>query len=198
MGLETLAQFAGRYATKIGLVSIRAEEGRLQVRVQARTLRLVPQGDGLQLQYRLLGLWPVDLGRLGRVLISRATIAGHELLVANDSGAAGQIGEKIIPRPIPVAWLQRLGEYTAPGQDARDMRIDNVRLYVKDGLLMFRYRIPDVSTEVLDLPLGAGSDSAAVILGLGSDLGDTLQTLEVGGEARLVFSGHVLRRVAGS
>ncbi len=192
------AHFAGDYATKIGLARIRDAGGRLSVRVQDRTLRLVPEGRGLRLQYRLFGLWPVDLGHLGRVLISRATVAGHELLVATENAAAGQVGEKIIPQPIPAAWLQRLGDYTVPAQTARDMRIDRVRLYTQDGFLMFRYRLPDVSTMELNLPLGAVSDSAAVILGLGSELGDTLQAQTVGGETQLIFSGDVLRRSAGT
>jgi hypothetical protein len=58
--------------------------------------------------------------------------------------------------------------------------------------------MPDVSGETLSLPLGAVSESAAVILGLGSELGDTLRATEEGGEIRLIFSGHELRRDAGT
>lgn len=198
MTADTLARFTGYYATKLGLAHIRDDSGRLTVRVQDRTLRLVPQGQGLRLRYYLFGLWPVDLGHLGRVLISRASVAGHALLVATENGVAGQIGEKIVAQPIPAVWLQRLGDYSVPAQTARDMRIDHVRLFTQDGFLMFRYRLPDVSSLELNLPLGVVSDSAAVILGLGSELGDTLQARIQGGETQLIFSGDVLQRKAGT
>ena len=84
---EALQRYEGWYATPVGAVNVRKTSGGLRADVMNRTLRLIPRADGsLGLQYRLLGLFPIRIEELDGVGISRADVAGREILAARMHG----------------------------------------------------------------------------------------------------------------
>ena len=116
-----MQRYEGWYATPVGAVNVRNASGGLRADVMNRTLRLIPRADGsLGLQYRLLGLFPIRIGELDGVGITRSDVAGREILAARMHGRELAIGERMRPVPVPAAWLGRTGEYEIAnlGEDA--------------------------------------------------------------------------------
>ena len=99
---EAMQRYEGWYATPVGAVNVRKTSGGLRADVMNRTLRLIPRADGsLGLQYRLLGLFPIRIEELDGVGISRADVAGREILAARMHGREFPIGERMRPVPVP-------------------------------------------------------------------------------------------------
>ena len=142
--------------------------------------------------YSLLGIVNVDLGM--EIGLSRARIAGREVLIAQTGAQQLLVGERIEPVTIPNAWLERVGEYeiTNPGDDrplvtrialSRDAR----HLFLKVSMT----EAPDVDFA---LPLEALDDRVAVIRGLGRSQGSSIVALETLAGAQLMYSGYLLRK----
>ncbi len=196
---EDLIALPGYYSTLLGLVRIEREGERLKMHTEEESLNLVLRADGhYYLQYKLLGLIPLGLGRLDELGLSRGNIAGRDVLIAHRKGRKVVAGEKFIPKPLPDAWRQRLGRYEVvdpqPGLTLKD-----VVLSLDDGLFIFKFGIslPHLPNENdrTTLALVAVNEQEAIIHGLGRGKGDTLQAIHQNGEELLNYSGFLLRRI---
>jgi len=192
---EALGRYEGWYATPFGAVNVRKTSGGLRADVMNRTLRLIPRPDGsLGLQYRLLGLFPIRIEELEKVVISRVDVAGRELLAARMHGREFAFGERIRPVPVPAQWLERTGEYEVanPGEDA--ILPEKVRLRADSGFLFVDYSIPLLFPGTASFAIAPVPDSEAVIRGFGRGMGETIHALSVDGEEMLSYSGYLFRK----
>jgi CubicO group peptidase (beta-lactamase class C family) len=187
--------YVGYYATPLGLAKVTDRLGQLRAEVMGKTFRLEPRADGgLGLAYRVLGLFPVSLGDLDQVTLRRASVVGHDVLVARSNGRDMLVGEKIAPEPLSQDWLRRLGDYEIVNAGDDAALPDNIHLRNEDGLLVAEYSLaaqPDVKVRLALAPV---SPAAAVIRGLGRGMGGTFQMVTVNGEERALFSGLELRK----
>lgn len=191
---QELRAYEGWYSTILGPLKIVLRSDHLETVVMNKTLRLVPLADGgLGFRYKILGFIPASLGDLEYLSISRATVAGREILKAHSLGGTEfLLGEKIKPVPVTPKWLKRMGEYEIanPGDD---LVPDRIRLRYVDGLLLadyFDFAWDQTVTFVL-LPV---SDTEAVIAGLGWGMGETVRVVAVGAGEEFYYSGYVLHR----
>jgi hypothetical protein len=155
-------------------------------------MRIVPLVNGhLGLRFKLWGLIPISLGELEYLSISRATVAGHDIL-KNQSLGHGEflLGEKIKPVAVPDKWLQRLGAYEIadPGDDV--FVPDQHRLRYADGFLFLDYFDPTAKVPTVTFALLPVSDTEAVIYGLGRNMGETIMAVTVDGKEQLLYSGY--------
>jgi CubicO group peptidase (beta-lactamase class C family) len=193
---DELNAYEGSYATLAGLGKITAKVGYLQAELLDNSFRLVPREDKqLQLQYRLLGLIPIDLDEVGRFGVSRKLVAGHEILTASDGKQEMLVGEKIMPIPIPAAWQQRVGPYEFVDSDEDALLIADLSLREQDGLLIVEYTMPEFSKEKISMVMQPLSDSEAIISGLGRGMGETVRVVNDNGVERLVYAGYHLKPV---
>jgi CubicO group peptidase (beta-lactamase class C family) len=192
---ETLQRYEGWYATALGAVNVRETSGGLRADVMGRTLRMIPRADGsFLLQYRILGIFPLRIGALDGVGISRSDVAGREILAARVNGREMLIGERIRPVPVPAEWLVRTGEYEIanPGKDV--ILPEKVRLRADDGFLFVDYSIPVLFPGTASFAVAPVSDTDAVIQGIGRGMGETVRAVTVNGENLLSYSGYLLRK----
>lgn len=192
---EALQRYEGWYATSVGAVNVRRTQGGLRADVMNRTFRLIPHADGtLGLQYRLFGLFPIRIEELDVVGISRADVAGREILAARMHGREFAIGERLRPVPLPAQWLGRTGEYEIvnPGEDA--VLPEKVRIRAEGGFLFVDYSIPLLFPGTMSFAVAPVSDEEAVVRGIGRGMGDTIRALSTDGEERLSYSGYLLRK----
>jgi hypothetical protein len=190
-----LQAYEGRYASMLGVVDITKKSDYLRVEFMGKTLRMVPRPDGLLgLRYRLFGIIPISLGELDQVGISRAAVAGREIVKAGMNGKEMLVGERIRPVPIPEAWHKRVGEYEIvnAGEDAT--LVDRIRLRQDNGLLVVEYAMPLFTDGRMTLAIEPLSDSEAVISGLGRGMGETIRAVIVDGVEMLRYSGYLLRK----
>ena len=189
--------YAGYYATPIGLVKVTGESGFLKAEVLGNRLSLVPRIDGMMgLRYRLFGLFPISLGELDYVGISRAATSGHEILLARSQSLDMVFGEKISPPQISEKWLKRVGAYEVANAESDIIFFDGVKIGQNDGFLVMEYSSPTVAEGIFRFPLSPVSENEAVFLGLGAGMGETICAIDIEGQEELQYSGYRLRKVS--
>lgn len=158
-------------------------------------LRLIPRTDGsLGLQFKFFGLIPISLGQLDHVGISRANVAGHDVIKANMNEQELLVGERIQPVPIPEKWQRRLGKYEIINAGDDQILVEGIGLRDDAGLLVIHLAIPLFFKGRLNFALKPISDTEAVIYGLGRGMGETIEVVTVGKEELLRYSGYLLRK----
>jgi len=195
LSTEALQWYEGWYATLVGAVHIRKSSGGLRADVLNRTLRLIPRADGsLGLQFRLLGLFPIRIEAIDGVGVSRADVAGREILAARMHGRAFPIGERIRPVPLTAQWLGRTGEYEIvnPGEDA--VLPEKIRLRADGGFLFVDFAVPPFFPGTASFAVAPVSESEAILRGIGRNMGETVRVITVNGEEMFAYSGYLLRK----
>ncbi len=190
-----LRSYEGRYATVIDVVDIRKKSDFLVAQALHRTLRLVPLVNGtLGMKYRLFGLFPISLGELDYMGLSRDSVDGRELLVVRTGNREFLIGEKIKPVPVPDTWRKRTGEYVIDNLGDDFLLLENMDIRFDNGLLIADYSMPVLFKDTPGFGIEPISDAEAVIYGLGSGKGETIRAVSVDGREELYYSGYLLRK----
>lgn len=191
-----LQAFQGSYATQAGLGRLEAGDGYLKAELMDRSFRLVPRSDKrLQLQYRLLGLFPINLGELGHYGVGRAVVDGHELLTVSDQGVELVIGKKVQPVALSAAWQQRLGSYRIANLGNDTQFADEITLRVADGLLVLDYTLHEFDKANVSQVINPVSDTEAVVAGLWRGAGETIRVVNENGQEQLLFAGYRLAKM---
>lgn len=195
---EQLTDFEGWYNTAGGVAKITRSGGQLNAEVMGKTFRLVPRPhQELGLEYKLLGLFSVDLGGLGEMTFSRATMAGRNFLVGRTHQQSRKVvGEQIHPVPIPSSWLRRVGTYDIIAPSKEGALVDHLRLSVQNDFLVMTGRFTKPTPIEFTHALEPLSDREAIVMGLGYGAGETVEVLEGVGEEIFQYSGYRLKRTS--
>ncbi len=198
LSLDELAHYEGWYGTMAGLVNVTRLGETLRANITGKAFRLVPRnGQELGVEYKLLGVFPIDLGPLARVTLSRATIASRDLLLARQGSPRRMVvGERLIPVPIPPAWLQRVGTYEITNLEDEEKYTDQIRLSYQEGFLVVSTRVTKPTPFELTYALDPISDTEATVMGIGPWGGETLEVIRQSGEELGRFSGYLLKRTS--
>lgn len=187
---------AGQYATAFGYIKLTADGDTLATELNGNSLDLVGRDDGqFGIRYKLLGLIPLQPKQLAEVSLSVRHVDGHDLALAHWQGQTFVLGEKIQPVPIPEAMRSRLGEYEIVNlAEGEAMVPENCALRERDGFLMLEYSIPTFDMNNLTFPIVPVSENAAVILGLGRGMQETVRLETINGQEFVAYSGYLLRK----
>ena len=192
-----LNALVGDYTTIVGLVRVWREGNSLRAELAGRNFDLVQRSDGqFALDYTLLGILRVGLGRLDDVGLSPRQVGTHNVLVARIGSQEMLVGDKVSPPESLGAWQRRLGDYeiTNLGKDRR--LIGRIRLTQDRGYLVAELTATDSPGQPLRTAMMPLSDTEALALGVLSNAGETVRVKTVDGEDRLMLSGYEARRVA--
>lgn len=189
--------FIGWYDTAFGLIKISFHGSRLRVEIAAQELALTPRPSGyLGLEYRLAGLFGVDIGELAKFEFTLARVAGRDVLLARKSIGFYLAGARVEAKPIPPAWAARVGAYRYVGGDSLiSAQIASTGLKVEDGFLLVETIGDDGKVE--RLVLEALGDNEAIVSGLGRGRGDTVHVRHGNDGETLHYAGLAFRRTDG-
>jgi hypothetical protein len=167
-------RLAGYYVVDgFGLVEIKNHNGHLSAKVQGQQLSIKRHANGYwRLEYKLLGLFPISLGRLSEIELTVANIAEYEVLLAKSESGFYLAGEKITPRPIDKVWLSRLGEYQYVGHNK--MVASVVKKFVladNNGFLVANVHADEGEQQIALAPI---NDHQLRVSGLGRGRGETV------------------------
>jgi hypothetical protein len=189
---EELREYTGQYASLAGLVEIKPKSDHLHAEAMNRTFQLAPCADeGFSVKFRLFGLFPISLGELDYYELSRAAIAGHEILKASTKHRDFLVAEKISPVPVPESWKKRVGEYRIDNQGDDFPLLEDVHFRYEDGLLLAECSVPFFFKGMARFPLRPISDTEAIVAGLGHGMGETIRVIQMNGREALLYSGYV-------
>ena len=157
-----------------------------------KLLGLIPikRKDGeLAHDFRLLGLIPIKSEKLSPYLFpehlnyfARQEINGLQVLSYNNNGHNFLFGVKLVPAPIPQAWLNRIGAYEMVDPDEVNAKdTGNKSLTIENGLLIL-----DLGMKWALKPV---SDTEAIVMGVGRSRGDTISIIKQNNEELLCYSG---------
>jgi CubicO group peptidase (beta-lactamase class C family) len=198
--LKKPSDFKGTYATLGGRVDIRQESaGRYKVKSSLGTFNLDrEENDYYRLNYRLLGILPIDLEELDEALFTTARISGRHVIVAEVDGHRMLAGVRVAPQPIHEAWKHRLGHYkllNSPDspQVSAFYQIENFETKIESDYLVWIKSGPEGGTTQILRTVNA---QEAIIEGYGRGLGETLRVIkDDDGEELLTIQGLLYRRM---
>ncbi|WP_445369130.1 serine hydrolase domain-containing protein [Methylomonas sp. BW4-1] len=187
---------AGQYSTALGYIKLTADGDTLVTELNGKSLDLVGREDGkFGIRYKLLGLIPLQPKQLAEVGVSVRHVDVHDLALAHWQGQTFVLGEKIQPVAIPDSMLSRLGDYEIVNlAEGEAMVPEKCALRERDGFLMLEYSIPAFDLNNLILPIAPVSENAAVILGLGRGMQETVRLETINGQEFVAYSGYLLRK----
>ena len=177
--------YPGYYDSPLGVIRIIDEGDSPKVEALGKRLHLVADADGYRhFQYRLLGLLPISLGKIGEMAFTRHDpSAAERWLLARRRGRFVVGGIRLDPVVIPAAWQARVGRYRYAGDDPfLSGKVEQVSLMLEGGLLLIHAELDEGILRMALAPLG---DEEAVIRGRARGRGETLF-------ARVEASGTVL------
>jgi CubicO group peptidase (beta-lactamase class C family) len=191
-----LDSLAGKYASPLGLMDLRARGGKLLARVGGVPIELVPRTDGsFTAELSLLGLLSVPVPPLKKVRFSRVENGDRTYLRITTLGIMAGIAERLPLADVPQAWRSRAGRYAIVPRGAnasyRWPRDISLEFDSRSGLLLLSYTF---AGQRAPFPLLAMNDAEAVIAGTGTGLGDTINAREESGEIFLEWAGLLLKR----
>lgn len=181
-------RWSGAYSSPLGIVRVRPQGQGIGVFLMGLWLDGVPRFDGrIGLEARVLGL-KLPIAVLDTISLKEATVDGKPALGLLISGMPYGSAVRVEPAPFSAAWKARTGDYKVADPTPGDIA-DEGKLFVdsETGLLMFGVR---AMGQVVSLPIRTISDSEAVTVGYGRNLGETL----TGDGGTLRFGGLVFRR----
>ena len=93
-------------------------------------------------------------------------------------------------------WLKRVGGYEIVNVGDDILFFDDVRLARQDDFLVVEYASQFITEGTVKFPIAPISDTEAIILGLGSGMGETIHVISIDGKEYLMYSGYQLRKVS--
>ncbi len=190
---NVLEDYVGYYATGLRVFTVHSKNGKLYTRLMGREVQLVLHPSGqFSVRYRLLGLIPIKLGQIERMKFSLISIQGRKVLVLHYKGKRHLLGEKIESSPISEAWLKRIGEYELVDPGNYFPVIEKAQFKYEDNFLVLDVTIPifgDYGIDRLRFAVQPLSNQEAILLGLGRNMGETIQVVSDHGIERLRYSG---------
>ena len=184
-----ISSYPGTYDTPLGLARVTSDGQQARVEALGKRLHLVRQPNGYtRLEYRILGMLPVGLGKLSEMEFTRHdTPDGQGWLLVRHKGRFALVGTRLPPLPVPDAWQQRLGLYRYDGQDHfLATQVRSVRLLMAEGLLLAEV---DDGQQSSQLALAPVHSHQATVRGLGRGRGDTVHASGQGANTVLEYSG---------
>jgi CubicO group peptidase (beta-lactamase class C family) len=195
---ERLQALAGDYTTSAGFIHLAQDADGLFTSIAGRRMELVPCTNGeLRLRYRVLGLWPVPLGELGRVRLSLRAVAGRQLLVARIGTQSLRVGERLPPAEPLAPELQALaGTYVpelAPGELGT---VDRVVVSQDAGRLLVQLQLRGEPLAPVRQVLQPLNGQEALLLDTLADMGEVVRVERAGPDPLIRAAGYRWRRVA--
>ena len=192
---------AGDYMTPVGFFSIKPKGSGLSAQLGDRQLEMREGEAGrLGVRYRLLGLFPIDLGPLSEMGFECAQVDGRHVLFAVRKGMRVLVSEKLPKPPLPAnvsRWTGRYKPRLHEGEIAPFDLDEGVRVFQADGRLWVELRtLPVFGGEKTRIVLQPVSETVLRAIGPLSDTGPVVQWVSGKDEApRFRYSGWVFDRV---
>ncbi len=175
---NSTVELSGNYASTLGLINIKPKNKHNSYKVKALGRRLNLKKDKkhsstFRLSYRLFGLFPIDLGWIGRLKIRAEEVDDTEVLVGYIGSEKRLLGTKISPQKIIQSWKNRVGYYKPKENLQPEIhKIKYIKLFYKKDLF---YALVKLKTgEKILHAITTINDKEAIVTGLGRRLGDTL------------------------
>ncbi len=185
---------SGHYASAFGLIKIYPRGKRMYANVGGKRLRLYQrESNGLYyLRYRLFGIFPIDLGYMGRLGFALRKINNDHYLIAKTTyGTLERVGVKLRPQKIPDAWQKRVGKYTVVNP-LTVINLSSGGITIEDGFLI-AYAQTDRGDN-LRIALTPINDYEAKVTGIGRGLGEHVKVINASHNEQLIYSNILFKK----
>lgn len=176
-----------RFISKDGIIELDSRKSEIRSDNQDRKIDLISLSDGWY------GIW--SGGQPVTTRIAEKTVNGHNVMIAQNNGRTKRIGSQIRLNENLFNWDRHFGDYEVINPD-ENFPVTDVRLFRQDGVTYFCYRMPQLSDQMIFLPITAVSENEAVTQGLGRARGETVLSEVIDNELHLTYSGFVAKKIS--
>jgi CubicO group peptidase (beta-lactamase class C family) len=183
----------GYYATWRGLARVYRKGKYLRLEMNNRPLFLIEGPELFKMQYRLLGMVPINVEALNKIRLAFRASSDANYMLARFKGWDFVFGQRLEQTELPDLWKGRLGKYKVINNDSV-LKVADIELELIDGILCVGYQAPPYIPERVNFPLKIISDDKAVFAGIGRNLGEQIIFSRKGEKNQLMLSGFVARQ----
>ena len=187
------ASMEGYYATWRGLTRVYRKGNHLRLEMNNRPLYLIEGPELFKMQYRLLGMVPINVEALNKIRLAFRMSSDTDYMLARFKGWDFVFGQKVRRSELPVLWKHRLGTYKVVNNDSV-LAVSDIELELIDGILCVGYQAPPYIPERVNFPLKIISNDKAVFAGIGRNLGEHIIFSRKGDKNQLMLSGFIARQ----
>lgn len=168
-----------------GIQKVTASRNKIKTEFKGRKINLLPNNQGsLNARIKLLGFVPVTIKKMN---FNACEVNGEKIIYTSD----WVLGTKLKKVDISDKWTTRTGEYKLLNQGEDCLYLQNCKLLIENGYLIFKAGGWDIF-HVLN-PI---SDSQAISMGIGRDKQETIYiTIDKEGNEILNVSGYELQKM---
>jgi CubicO group peptidase (beta-lactamase class C family) len=183
-----VARWSGTYSSPLGVVRVRPQGRGIQVFLMGLWLDGVPRADGsIGLEARVVGL-KLPIAVLETISLRPTTVDGKPVLALLIGALPYGVAVRVEPEAPSAAWKARMGTYKASNPTPGDVA-DLVQLSVDPNTGVFLFGVRAFG-QMVTVPVHPLSDTEAVTIGYGRNLGETLAATD----QSLAFGGSVFTR----
>ena len=183
----------GYYASWRGLTRVYRKGNHLRLEMNNRPLFLIEGPELFKMQYRLLGMVPINVEALNKIRLAFRSDAGVDYMLARFKGWDFVFGQKLERSELSDLWKKRLGAYKVVNNDSV-VKVTDLELELINGIFCIGYQAPPYIPERVNFPLKILSDDKAVFAGTGRNLGELVEFSRHGNKTQLKLSGLVARQ----
>jgi CubicO group peptidase (beta-lactamase class C family) len=191
---EHLDRYTGNYVVFGQLTPITLHKGHLSLEALGKHIDLIPVADDKFVpRLQVLGLINIPMSALS---VHFAVVDGRNFAVLDGLPEPFPF-ERIEPRKIPIAWVNRVGTYQAENSD-RNLDFRNLSLQIENGMIVTSttlssklWGIDNYTARGVLIPV---SDDEAVMAGIGNGEGETVRAINDHGSMVLIYSGYRFSR----
>jgi len=177
--------YEGFYASSLGLVEVIAKGNRLKAKLGGAKFVMVPREEDLfTFDLKLFGFIDLDIPELEQLSFESGTVEGKPLYWINLGNLPFAMAQQVEPTLIPKSWRNLEGKYKAVNVEGESLFTElKVKYDKKTGFLLAG---PKQGLLFMGMPIRPITDSRAIIMGAGRNLGETIEVLPNGD---LFYSG---------
>lgn len=181
-----LNDFAGIYATPLGLMKFNVKNNYLKTSIQGLKLKLYENTSGnLTSKISLMG---IPLPKMPDVFSIK--IIGNDTLMYQEDNI---LGLKYTPTPIHTAWKNAVGKYELLNKGNNIFVPENMYIGMNDNILEAKFTM--VGSK-MGRVLHTTSDERAIAIGRGRSMNDSFHLINEDGKTFLWYSGYKYKMIA--
>jgi hypothetical protein len=191
-------RWSGLYSTAVGLVRVtQTPSGAPKANADGKTFTLRLRENGARSPVlSLMGLFPIELGRISQLELTRQDINGVQAITARLDDQTMMLGSRVPEAPLSEAWRHRVGAYRLINQGDDAIAITDLKIRQEGNHLVLSYIDLDAGPDPQELVLRPLSETSAQVLGLLPDAGPRIQVMKASGKEQLSFSGFLAERMS--
>ena len=195
--LFNTTEFKSRYASRIGLVTLKTIGQHIEADVLGWNFKLNKEQNGwFNIEYKVLGILPFKLDWISDLKVASVDVDGVNYLISHFKGTQYLFGQALTPSTqTGKYWKQHIGEYqlSNPDELSELYEVKNGDIKMYNDTLIFEYELPFWFPLYFQIPIVGIDKNTARVAGIGTGYNEIISVTNIDNTKQLNFSGYLLK-----